>query len=55
MFKNLHLTCKDISQIYKEELSIPKFITYPIWFILLIITFLSKKCLNLFRGSKKDG
>jgi hypothetical protein len=37
MIKDVHLASKDIAVLYEKENSIPKFITYPCFFIILFI------------------
>ena len=47
IFKQVHLASKEISEIYKKE-NIPKIISYPIWFILLLFSLIVKG----FKGGK---
>lgn len=39
ILKDIHLTCKDISNIYKE-VGVPFIISYIFWYIILIIRFI---------------
>ena len=36
MIKEIHLASIDIARIYDKE-GVPKFITYPFWFVILLI------------------
>ena len=43
MFSDVHNASKDISKIYKKVWSVPRFLSYPIWFMILIIVAISNK------------
>lgn len=42
MIRDIHLTCVDVSNIYKT-IGIPRVITYPVWFIFLFVNISYKK------------
>lgn len=48
MFKEVHLASKDISTLYGKE-GVPKFISYPFWFITLFLI----RCWNKMRYGKR--
>lgn len=51
MIKEIHLASKDISGIYANDVGVPKFITYPMWFIFLLCIGVYK---GLFNGKRKN-
>ena len=44
MFKEIHLASKDIAKIYSDEMFIPKILSYPFWYVVLIINITVRKC-----------
>jgi len=48
MNKLIHLTAKDISEIYSKESWVPKWLSYIFWYIVLSIGYSSK-------GAKDEG
>jgi flagellar biosynthesis protein FliQ len=41
-FKQIHLASKDISNVFNQEMFLPKLIAYPIWYFILLIVYMTK-------------
>jgi len=37
IFKDIHLTSKDLASVFKKDWSMPKWLMYPIWYLVLFI------------------
>ncbi len=51
VLKDVHITANEVSNILKEG-GFPKFITYPIWYMIMFVLFISKKIQTLNLSNK---